>query len=226
MGRKDNDWTGVDSIEKIYDEKCLTHTEALKLLKEGVGKENFLLTASNYLKYFVGNTILVIGCSIGNEVWAYKENGFNSYGIDISKFAIDNAMPEIKNRCEVADIRHSFTTHSFSSKNKQYGYFDNVTAFDVLEHIPDIELEQSLINCRKMTRKVFVARIPSHYDKPFFCYNIKEIKSEHMIEQSVEYWTTQLDKVFSPIEWNKLIEKPTKDNWWIYRYERIELDKV
>ena len=212
MGREDNDWTGVDTIAKIYDGKCTTHTGALRLLKDGTGKENFLLTASHYLKYFVGKTILVIGCSIGNEVWAYKENGFDPFGMDISKFAIDNAMPEVKDRCVVADIRYVTV-----------GQCDNVAAFDVLEHIPDIELEQSLINCRKMTKKVFVARIPSYYNEKFFHYDVKDIKSEHMITESVEFWDKQITNVFKPTEWNKLIEKPTKDNWWIYRYERIEL---
>ncbi|KKL13983.1 hypothetical protein LCGC14_2520330 [marine sediment metagenome] len=75
-----------------------------------------------------------------------------------------------------------------------------------------------------MTKKVFIARIPSYYKEKFFKYDVKEIKSEHMISESVEFWDKEITTVFKPTEWNKLIEKPTKDNWWIYRYERINYE--
>lgn len=226
MSRLNNDYSDVKDIKDIYDDKCLTHLNSLKLIGAGMenAKINFLLDMDRYTKYlfkYNNNSIytaLVIGCSIGYQVWALKERGFNSFGIDISQFAIDNAMPEIKDRCSVADIRRQ------PQLPKQQ--YDNVIAFDVLEHIPFTDLRYTIMNCRDLTKEIFIARIPTVYNNDYFVYDIEKIKSEHMITQRVEWWDEQLTKIFKPQEFNKLIEKQHGNDWWIYRFERIHNDNI
>lgn len=89
-----------------------------------------------FIKFLLGNkniTWLDIGCGIGYLVREALEEGINAYGIDISKYAVENAI--VKNRVKYGSI----TSIPFGDN-----IFDVVSAFDVIEHIHPKDTEKAI----------------------------------------------------------------------------------
>ena len=72
------------------------------------------------------HTLLDFGASKGFYVKGFLELGIESWGWDISKYAVDNCHPDVKDRMTLLDMNQSFP------KNRWY---DWVLAKDVLEHL-------------------------------------------------------------------------------------------
>ena len=88
-------------------------------------KSAFIGQAKVLTERFKPKRVLDIGCALGFFVQGFAENGVEAHGVDISKWAIKHAKPN----CQVVDIcvqRLPFEDN----------YFDLVTCYDVLEHIP------------------------------------------------------------------------------------------
>lgn len=71
------------------------------------------------------HTILDVGCARGYVVKAFRHLGHDAYGMDCSKWAIDNADPEAREFLRLRDR----ITHPF----------DWIIAKDTLEHVPQVE---------------------------------------------------------------------------------------
>ncbi len=69
--------------------------------------------------------VLDFGCARGYTVRAFRDMGYNAWGCDVSKWALDNCDPSVKDY--VTDNVCGFPLNSF----------DWVIAKDVLEHVPD-----------------------------------------------------------------------------------------
>ena len=77
-----------------------------------------------------GHSILDFGCARGYVVRAFRELGYKAWGIDISKWAIDNCDGTVKEYVQMLDEPHDA--------------FDWIIAKDVLEHIPSPALESAI----------------------------------------------------------------------------------
>lgn len=87
------------------------------------------------------DTILDFGCARGYVVKAFRQLGHIAYGIDVSKWAIENQDPEV-DQFVMCDTEFA-------------GEYDWVVAKDVLEHVP--EVEQTIDNLMSGANKgVFV----------------------------------------------------------------------
>ena len=83
-------------------------------------------TLAKELKYqFHPTKVLDIGCALGFLVQGFVDNGIESYGVDISEWAIKHSKPN----CQVVDI----TEQKLPFEDN---YFDLVICYDTLEHIP------------------------------------------------------------------------------------------
>ena len=81
--------------------------------------------------------ILDFGCARGYVVRAFRELGYNAFGVDVSKWAIDNADQSVKGYCSLNDW--------------DWASFDWIIAKDVLEHVEDLKktCDQLLERCIK-----------------------------------------------------------------------------
>jgi SAM-dependent methyltransferase len=70
--------------------------------------------------------MLDVGCAQGYYLRNAMEEGINAHGIDISTYALENALAEVKDRITFGSI----TEISFADEE-----FDMMTAFDAIEHI-------------------------------------------------------------------------------------------
>lgn len=72
--------------------------------------------------------ILDFGCARGYTVRAFRERGYDAYGLDTSKWATDNCDPSVKDR---------ITCGYAIPTDQMYNW---IIAKDVLEHIPHVRL--------------------------------------------------------------------------------------
>lgn len=98
--------------------------------------EGFQFIADTVAKLLPGRSILDIGCGAGDLVSRFIPKGYSAYGIDISSFAVQNALPTMQGKIALADItdKPDLPT-SFPTT------FDVVMATDLLEHIYRSDLD-------------------------------------------------------------------------------------
>ena len=100
--------------------------------------------------------ILDIGCSFGFFLDLMKEDGWEVFGLDYSKFAVDYATNVLK----LPNIRLG----GIEDGHFPDDYFDAVTMFYVLEHVTDPSDTLRLIHKILKKQGLFMNRVP--YTKP------------------------------------------------------------
>ncbi len=78
-----------------------------------------------------GSRVLDFGCARGYSVRALRGLGYDAYGVDISKWALENADPEAKPYLDIV-VPNTFAPLSGM-------YFNWIIAKDVLEHVPYVD---------------------------------------------------------------------------------------
>ena len=101
---------------------------------------------SDYYNLVDGSKILDVGCAKGFMLYDfYKQNpNLDLYGIDISKYAIDNSVPEIKYKLKVAN-----------ATNLPYedNYFDLVISINTVHNLDKTECTTALREISRVTKK-------------------------------------------------------------------------
>jgi ubiquinone/menaquinone biosynthesis C-methylase UbiE len=101
---------------------------------------------------FEPKKVMVLGCARGYLVRALREVGIEAYGVDISKWAVENADEKAKNYIYLGNIA--------DLSRWKNGEFDLVVAADVLEHIPWEKLPKVLDEIARICGKYVYAIIP------------------------------------------------------------------
>lgn len=103
-------------------------------------------------------SILFVGCAMGFEVRYFYEWGKETWGVDVSRYAIENCNPAVKDR---VFLYQGHSLGRFKDHN-----FDVVAAFDVLTLLPDVMLEQLAPEMMRVCAKRIIFRtvVRSHRD--------------------------------------------------------------
>jgi len=88
----------------------------------------FSLIAKTLIRMFKPQQMLDVGCAKGYLVHIFREFGVDSYGIDISEYALSSAPEEVQGNLLKVNIDHERLP--FES-----GVFDLITCLDVVEHL-------------------------------------------------------------------------------------------
>jgi SAM-dependent methyltransferase len=127
--------------------------------------------------------IIDFGCAKGFLVKAFTLMGYDAYGVDISKYAIENAEPEIKDRVFL------------KGKNSVKEKYDFGICKDVLEHCLNTKnLEQILEQMNELANKWFVA-IPLGNGRKYFI-PAYDLDPSHFIKQPKEWWLKKFSENF------------------------------
>ena len=144
-----------------------------------------------------GLKILDVGCGYGGFLRQLGDN-WKTFGIDVSSYAIEYAKklsPKTEfSLCSVSDL-------------KSKAEFDAATAFDSLEHVPDVD--KSLMNIRRALKPngIFICVVPV-YDGPFgFIGGLLDRDSTHAYKKSRHFWLNRLSNYFRIIETKGILRK-------------------
>jgi 2-polyprenyl-3-methyl-5-hydroxy-6-metoxy-1,4-benzoquinol methylase len=96
------------------------------------------------------DSILFVGCALGAEPLYFSQRGKQAQGIDVSTWAIENALPEAKSLVRLFDGE---TMPFFEDKQ-----FDVVAAFDVLTLVPAPMADKLSKEMQRVSRNRIVVR--------------------------------------------------------------------
>lgn len=111
-------------------------------------------------------TTLDAGCAMGFLVEALRDRGVNSFGVDVSTYAIQNVRQDIQPYCWVGLVTDPFPQN-----------YDLITCIEVLEHLPPAESELAVENFCRYTDDVLFSSTPFDYRE-----------ATHFNVQPPEYW--------------------------------------
>jgi SAM-dependent methyltransferase len=140
--------------------------------------------------------ILDIGCAFGmflsrlNPLW-------DRYGVDVSKYAVDQA------RRQVPGVQFAVMEPGQMPYN---GPFDVVTAFDVIEHVPDIEALISWVAGSLAPYGAFIFVVPVYDGLTRPIIRFLDHDPTHVHKESRRFWLQWAARRFELIDW-----------WGIYR---------
>lgn len=100
-----------------------------------------------------GKKILDIGCGFGFTIKALLSMGFDAHGIDISRYAIENCEPEVKDRVSVCDARKLLNVYPANS-------FDVIYSSSTLEHIPLDQISPVILNMCVCSKEWIYLEVP------------------------------------------------------------------
>jgi 2-polyprenyl-3-methyl-5-hydroxy-6-metoxy-1,4-benzoquinol methylase len=81
----------------------------------------------NVKKFRKNGRLLDVGCALGFFVKVAQDEGFDAFGVDFSKYAVNEGQRLLGDKILWADIEKEIPFPS--------NYFDVITAWDVLEHL-------------------------------------------------------------------------------------------
>lgn len=126
-----------------------------------------------------------LGCSGGGLVKDMLDDGHQAVGIEGSDFSLKHKRAEwatIPDNLFTADITKPFF---IVEDNKVTGLCDLITAWDVLEHIPEIDISGLIMNIRNNMKfnGLFVCSIATFLDEP-----------HHVTLRPKEWWLKEFAK--------------------------------
>ena len=152
---------------------------------------------SDYYNLVDGSKILDVGCAKGFMLYDfYKQNpNLDLYGIDISKYAIDNSVPEIKYKLKVAN-----------ATNLPYedNYFDLVISINTVHNLNKIECATALREISRVSKK-----------NAFLTVDAFNNEDE---EKRMYAWNLTAKTIMSVDEWIKFFDQKNYDGdyfWFI-----------
>jgi SAM-dependent methyltransferase len=135
--------------------------------------------------------LLDIGCAFGKFL-ALVEGGWQLYGFDVSEYAITEARRRLPRATleVVGNNRVPFAEH-----------FDAITAWDVLEHVPQLEAMLQQVAERLTDDGAFLFVVPV-YDGPLgpLVYALDKDVT-HLHRRSRHYWLDLAKRNFHLLDW-------------------------
>ncbi len=111
-------------------------------------------------------TVLDAGCAMGFLVVSLRTRGIETWGIDISEYAINKVHQSIKPYCQVKSI-----TQELDQK------YDLIISIEVVEHMQKLDAEDAIKNLCQYSDQILFSSTPFDYKE-----------NTHINVQLPEYW--------------------------------------
>lgn len=118
------------------------------------------------------NTVLDFGCAMGYWVKALRHYNIEAYGIDTSKYALENVDPEVK----------LFITDELK------GNYDFIVSRNTFEHLTEEDLKETLIKLKEHTDTVFFTVPLCEVNGGEYIIPIAEMDKTHKIRWTKVNW--------------------------------------
>ena len=147
------------------------------------------------------NSVLDFGCAKGFLVHALSLLGKQSIGVDISEYALNNCLPEVKDKVFLLD-------RPLSEMNITT---DLLIAKDVLEHIPEEDIDETLSEFYKVCNQALLV-IPLG-DNDSFRIREYEIDKTHVTRKDEEWWINKIKKAGFNLKYFNYNFGNVKEKW-------------
>jgi 2-polyprenyl-3-methyl-5-hydroxy-6-metoxy-1,4-benzoquinol methylase len=87
-----------------------------------------------------GQRLMDLGCGFGSFVLVCRKNGVMACGVDVAEFDIDFARKRLALTMPETDAQAAYFLRPAEATQMESGSFDMVTAWNLLEHVPDFNL--------------------------------------------------------------------------------------
>ena len=164
----------------------------------------------NFLKLGKKSNVLEYGCAHGFLVKCLNDYGVNTYGVDISEFAIKNSLADISDKVTIIKNNNLINAIKKFKFNKKI--FDWIISKDVFEHIPQKELKKILNQMNKITKNLFV--IVPLGDKSKYRIQQYHLDKTHIIIKNEEWWINLFKKNGFKVEQMLYKVDGIKDKWF------------
>lgn len=159
----------LSKISSFYDAYYYAHGCGEPYERSPIWLNLFSQFAERIVRDIQPKSVLDAGCAIGLLVEALRQRNVESWGVDISSYAIDNVHPDIKPYCWVGSVADPLPRK-----------YDLIVSIEVLEHMPQGEAEKAIKNFCSHTDDILFSSTPFDYKE-----------STHFNVQPPEYWAEQ-----------------------------------
>lgn len=107
------------------------------------------------------HAVLEVGCGDGGTLHGLKQLGIDCIGLDVSTYARERALPDVRDRVIVGDLlRHDHTFHEV----------DTLCGFDIFEHLNPNKFPEYLSACAKILpdNGLLLINVPAFGDDALF----------------------------------------------------------
>lgn len=159
----------VELPDVILDEFGIDKDELYFAGREQMELKHYL-DSDHWNRFFRPKRVLMYGCGFGQRVNAMNQMGVDARGIELSKYAVDNALS--------AFVKQGSILKNFEDD------CDLVVAYDILEHLKYEDLGQAINNLKRTKRWILVS-------VPFKGTPNCENDPTHIIKEDREWWVKQ-----------------------------------
>jgi len=146
-------------------------------------------------------SVIDFGCAKGFLVHALNLLGKNAIGVDISEYALQHCLPQVKDKVYLLDKPLS-----------EMGLkADLLIAKDVLEHIPEENIDEVLLEFYKVCNQAFLV-IPLG-DNDLFRIREYEIDKTHVTRKDEEWWFNKIKKAGFNLKYFNYHFGNVKEKW-------------
>lgn len=159
--------------------------------------EKVALAMVEYYKLKPGDKILDVGCGKGFLLYDFAQvlPGLELHGIDISRYAIEHAKPEIADRLQVANA---------TALPYPENYFDLIYSINTLHTLYNYELDKALREIQRVGKRHKYICVESYRT---------EVEKTNLL-----YWQVTCEAFCTPLEWEWWFKQAgyTGDHSFIY----------
>ena len=184
--------------EKYYEDGIANHVSGYENYRWM--PERTIREATSIISNVNFETVLDFGCAKGFMVYAMSLLGKQAFGVDISQYAVNAALPQVKDRLTIIDTADDIT-----------GNYDLLIAKDVLEHVPYDILPGMLKTFRQKCKNILVA-VPLGENKKFRIRQY-EMDVTHIVREPEEFWLKTLGDAGFKIKYFDYQMGHLKCNW-------------
>ncbi len=166
----------VDKLLNLYSKEYYQSYCGLDYSEKSHWEKFFGGIADKIVQDFNPKTVLDAGCAWGYLVAALRDRGVNAYGIDISRYAIDQVREDIKPFCAVSSLLHPLP-EDFPQ------FYDLVTSIEVIEHLYEEDGLEAIKKLCTYADRILISSTPDDI-----------MEKTHFNVQQPEYWVKHFAK--------------------------------
>jgi GT2 family glycosyltransferase len=183
------------SISKSYDAFYYAHNCGRPYQRDEEWLNFFGSIAERIVRDIGPATVLDAGCAFGFLLEGLRARGVDAVGVDISRYAIEQAHADLRSFCWVGSITDPLPRR-----------YDLIVSIEVLEHLSPREADQAIENICKHTDDVLFSSTPFDY---------KEVT--HLNVRPPDYWAQRFAQhgFFRDLDFDASFITP-----WAVRYRK------